>query len=182
MKNFSLEHRRSERLLLERLRREDLPDWCQMQQDARVMASLGGLRSDEESAAMLEQALGHWECHGFGWWTLRDPESRDFVGRGGLRRVRVEGREELEIGYALLPAYWGMGLATELATTSAGVAFEMLGSRDLVSFTLPTNLASRRVMEKAGLHYERDIVYANLPHVLYRLTAAAWRAAPLRRE
>jgi RimJ/RimL family protein N-acetyltransferase len=38
-----------------------------------------------------------------------------------------------------------------------------------VSFTLPHNAASRRVMEKAGLTYERDITHAGLPHVLYRL-------------
>ncbi len=43
-----------------------------------------------------------------------------------------------------------------------------LGIRDLVAFTLPTNLGSRGVMEKAGFRYERDITWANLPHVLYR--------------
>ena len=40
--------------------------------------------------------------------------------------------------------------------------------RDIVCFTLPTNRASQRVMEKVGFVYERDITHANLPHVLYR--------------
>jgi RimJ/RimL family protein N-acetyltransferase len=49
------------------------------------------------------------------------------------------------------------------------VAFENLGMSDLVAFTLPINQASRRVMEKIGFSFERDIVHAGLPHVLYRI-------------
>jgi RimJ/RimL family protein N-acetyltransferase len=51
------------------------------------------------------------------------------------------------------------------------VAFEDLGLIDVVCFTLPANRASRRVMEKAGFEYERDVVHAGSPHVLYRITA-----------
>jgi RimJ/RimL family protein N-acetyltransferase len=46
---------------------------------------------------------------------------------------------------------------------------------DLVCFTLTTNHASQRVMEKVGFRYERDVLHAGLPHVLYRLSASAWR-------
>jgi RimJ/RimL family protein N-acetyltransferase len=48
---------------------------------------------------------------------------------------------------------------------------ELLGLDDIVAFTLPTNDASRRVMEKLGFSYERDIEHAGMPHVLYRLHA-----------
>ena len=50
------------------------------------------------------------------------------------------------------------------------MAFDVLGLPDLVTYTLPGNLASRRVMEKLGFTYEREVVHADLPHVLYRLT------------
>jgi len=93
-----------------------------------------------------------------------------------LRRVTVGGRREVEVGYGLRPEFWGRGLATELAVESVRVGFEELQLPSLVSFTLSTNVASRRVMEKAGFVFESDIVYANLPHVLYRLTASEWRA------
>jgi len=55
------------------------------------------------------------------------------------------------------------------------VAFERLGMEELVCFTLTINRASQRVMEKAGFEYERDVVHAGQPHVLYRLTASGWR-------
>jgi RimJ/RimL family protein N-acetyltransferase len=157
------------------MREPDLPDLCRMHRDKRVMATLAGVRSDEETAEFLRAQLAHWERYGFGWWTLREASSGTFVGRGGLRRVTVEGREEVEVGYALMLEYWERGLATELAGESARVAFEILDLPDIVSFTLPTNRASRRVMEKIGLRYERDVVHADLPHVLYRLSASTWR-------
>ena len=59
-------------------------------------------------------------------------------------------------------------LRTELAHACVEVGFEQLGLLEIVAFTLPDNIASRRVMEKAGFRYERDIVHAGLPHVLYR--------------
>ena len=75
---------------------------------------------------------------------------------------------EVEAGWAIVPKRWGEGLATELARASVSTAFEQLGLGEVVAFTLPDNAASRRVMEKVGLTYERDIEHAGLPHVLYR--------------
>jgi RimJ/RimL family protein N-acetyltransferase len=172
----ALEELHTPRLLLVRMGAADLEDFCRMHRDPRVMATLGGIRSDDVTVAVFQRLVAHWEQHGFGWWTIRDLATGRFAGRGGLRHVIVGGREEVEIGYGLLPDFWGRGLATELATASAQSGFVTLGRQELVGFTLPTNLASRRVLEKAGFRYERDIVYAELPHVLYRLTATAWQA------
>ncbi len=46
---------------------------------------------------------------------------------------------------------------------------------EVVSYTLPHNAASRRVMEKLGFSYEREIVHADLPHVLYRIQSPSSR-------
>ena len=94
------------------------------------------------------------------------------MGRAGLRNTRIGGNEEIELAYALAADYWNRGLATEMAREILKIAFERLGLTDIVSFTLPTNLASRRVMEKVGFEYERDVLRAGAPHVLYRITAA----------
>jgi RimJ/RimL family protein N-acetyltransferase len=166
---MTLDQLRTPRLLLSRPRPADLPDLVRMYADPAVMATLGGLRSAEESRVYLDRMMAHWQEHGFGWWVARDPASGRFLGRGGLRHVQVEAQDEVEVGYGFVAEAWGKGLATELALESVRVGLEVLGLRGLVSFTLPTNLASRRVMEKAGFVYERDFVHADLPHVLYRL-------------
>ncbi len=169
---------RTPRLLLSRIGSEDFPDLCRMHRDRQVMATLGGVRSDEVSADILQQLMAHWEAHGFGYWMARDPESGDFMGRGGLRRVVVGGGDEVEVGYALMPQYWGRGIATELARACARVGFEQLGREDLVAFTLPTNYASRGVMQRVGFLYERDVIWAGMPHVLYRLPIEMWHGEP----
>jgi ribosomal-protein-alanine N-acetyltransferase len=162
------------RLLLSRPADADLPDLTAMHTDPRVMATLGGLRSPEELDALHRRLLGSWERDGFGVWVARHRPDGRFVGRGGLRRVQVGGRDEVEVAYARVPGFWGRGLATELAREGVRVGFEVLRLAELVCFTLPTNAASRRVMEKAGFCYERDIEHAGLPHVLHRLRREDW--------
>ena len=159
---------RTARLVLRRPQSTDWDDFARMHQNPKVMATLGGLWTEDKLRAWFEKVLAHWEKHQFGWWMARDLESGVFLGRGGLATMTVDGRNEVEVGYGFLPEFWGRGLATELARESVRVGFGALRLPELVSFTLVSNLASRRVMEKVGFRYERDFVYFDLPHVLYR--------------
>jgi RimJ/RimL family protein N-acetyltransferase len=77
-----------------------------------------------------------------GWFGLRPPES------AGLDR-QVSGTAE--VGYRLFPAAWGRGYATEGARALVGQAFTELGMERVVATTMTVNVASRRVLEKAGL-------------------------------
>jgi [ribosomal protein S5]-alanine N-acetyltransferase len=165
---------RTDRLIAERLRLEDLDELRRMHHDPRVMATLGGLRSDAQTQQFLRENLRHWDRHGYGLWMFRANADGRFVGRGGLRHVHVGGNDEVELAYALMAAFWGIGLATEMAEAIVTVAFEHLGMENIVAFTLATNQASRRVMEKVGCRFERHIVHAGLPHVLYRITRQAY--------
>ena len=133
------------------------------------MATLGGVRSDEETRQMLAAYLEHWQRHGFGLWMFFSKHDGKFVGRGGVRHIEIDSRDEVEVAYALMPKFWNQGLATEIAAASVRIAFQQLDLAELVCFTLPTNTASRRVMEKCGFQFERGFIWKSLPHVLYRL-------------
>lgn len=162
----------TERLALSRLRADELPDYLSFYRNEQTAATLGGTRSANWVQEWLDRQLEHWNQHGYGLWTMRDRASGAFIGRGGLRLAVVEGTPEVEVGYGLLPQWWGQGLAAEMSREALQLGFDGLGLKSIVSFTLPTNLRSRRVMEKLGLRFERDIVWANLPHVLYRIDRA----------
>ena len=118
--------------------------------------------------ASLIDKREHWERHGFGLWLLRDRDSGLMVGRGGLQYTDAIGGFAVEAAWTVVPERWGQGLATELAIASVSVAFDVLELRDLIAITLPDNHASRRVMDKAGFGYDRDIEHAGLRHLLYR--------------
>jgi RimJ/RimL family protein N-acetyltransferase len=176
MNPLSVDEVRTARLLLTRMCESDLAVFCRMYRDPVVMATLGGVRSDDVTRDYLDKHLAHWRQFGFGWWVARELATGRFVGRGGLRHWMIDGRDEIEVGYGLMSEFWGQGLATELAAASVRTAFEALGHSELVCFTMPTNTASRHVMEKVGFRYERDMIILDLPHVLYRLTKLEWLA------
>jgi [ribosomal protein S5]-alanine N-acetyltransferase len=138
---------------------------------ARTLMPTGQPPSEAEVVDALRAKIDHWDRHGFGLWLLRDRATGEMVGRGGLQHTFVGGAGEIEVGWAIVPERWGQGLATELALTSVEVAFNDLKLREIVAFTLPDNVASRRVMEKAGFAYDRQVTHLGLPHVLYRRSA-----------
>jgi ribosomal-protein-alanine N-acetyltransferase len=143
-------------------------DLRRMDEDAGFMALLGGVRDTAGTITYLDMNLKHWADHGFGMWMLRDPATSAVIGRAILRHLDVEGVDEVEVGYGFLPEYWGRGLATEIARACIRIGFDQLGLPSLVAITTPANLASQRVMTKAGLACERDIVHAGAPHLLFR--------------
>ena len=116
---------RTNRLIADRLRQEHLGELCHMHRDRKVMATLGGLRCDDQTRRFLQNNLDHWDRHGYGLWVFRDKVDGRFVGRGGLRNVEVGGNGEVELAYALIAEFWGKGLATEMAEASlmVGVKF-----------------------------------------------------------
>jgi ribosomal-protein-alanine N-acetyltransferase len=168
----SLDAIQTPRLVLQRMRAEDLDELVRMHTDAQVMATLGGVRSPAETVEWLGRHLEHWRQHGFGLWMVRERQTGRFAGRGGLHHVTIDDHDEVEVGYSFLAEFWGCGLATELARESVRVAFAVLHLPELVCFTMPTNRASQRVMQKAGFRYQRDGTYKDLPHVFYRLRAS----------
>jgi ribosomal-protein-alanine N-acetyltransferase len=72
--------------------------------------------------AKLAGDIEHWERYSFGPWLLRDRAGGEMVGRGGLKHTTVTGVDEVEIGWAIHPARWGEGLATEVARKSIQTA------------------------------------------------------------
>ncbi len=139
--------------------------------DERDGAEGSGPRSPAQAKQMLARFMVHWRTNGFGWWFLRERDSGEYVGEVGLQRTVIDADEVVEVGWTLFPAYWTRGLATEAARAASEHGFGPLGLDEIYSFTMPENIASRRVMEKLGMTYDRDIQRAGLPHVLYRLRA-----------
>ena len=168
----------TQRLVGERVQLTDYDDLCAMHSDPVTMATLGGVRSDATTLEFLRQKMDHWETYGHGLWIFRDKPHHQFVGRGLLEHIVVGGNDEVEVGYSLVSAQWRQGLATEMAKAIVSIAFHCLDVTSIVSFTYPDNFASRRVMEKAGFVYEREIQHVGRPHVLYRITRRQFSGKP----
>ena len=138
---------------------------------AETMWSPHETRTRGDVRAGLQRKMAHWEQHGFGQWLFRDRATQAMVGRGGPQHTLASGRDEIELGWVIVPERWGEGLATELSRASLEVVFGPLALKGVIAYTQPGNVASRRVMEKTGFSYEREITYEAQRFVLYRRCA-----------
>jgi RimJ/RimL family protein N-acetyltransferase len=170
----------TERLLLRRWREEDREPFYRMNSDPRVMEFMPACLTRAESDMLFERVNEHFRKHDFGLCAAELREGRTFIGYVGLAVPTFEASFTpcVEIGWRLSADNWGRGLATEGARAMAGHAFEELGLEEIVSFTVPENMRSRRVMERIGMTHDAsdDFDHPNLPeghplrrHVLYRL-------------
>ena len=155
----------------------DADDLYRLYSDPEVMRYLGQgtVRTREQTAEALAKMLGEWARDGFGMWALLDRRDGRFLGRCGLRPLA--GTPEVELGYTLFKDVWGKGLATEAAQASVGFGFERLRLPRLVAIAHPPNLASRRVMEKVGMRFERQAPYQGIDCVWYAVGRADYLAA-----
>jgi RimJ/RimL family protein N-acetyltransferase len=161
----------TERLVGERPRAENADELCALMLHPDVLRTTWYDPDPPTRSHIVVKLAGdidHWDRYGFGPWLLRDRFNAQLVGRGGLKHTTASGVDEVEIGWSIHPDRWGEGLATELARASVRAAFDVLGLDDVIAYTANDNVASWRVMEKAGMQYDREIVAVGLPHVLYR--------------
>jgi RimJ/RimL family protein N-acetyltransferase len=155
------------RLRLEPIGPAHVDDIAAMVADPRVGATMAGVRDRAYAEELTRRQVDRWDAHGFGLWAAYSRADGGFVGRGGIQWIVLEGKDVVEAGWCLPPHRWGQGYATELGRAGLDLGFQTLGIDKIVAFTQPFNQASRRVMERLGMTYERDCVHADLPHVVY---------------
>ena len=161
----------TERLLCRPTEPEDLSGYESVLLDPEVEVRLrpaSAPRMDERGVReRLEADLAHWEKHGFGPWTLVERDSGLPIGRGGLQWTATEGREVVELPWAIASQHWNRGLATEAAEAALAWA-RRLELLEAVALVTPDNESSRRVAEKIGMRVEGQTVHGGLPHLIYR--------------
>lgn len=177
----------TERLVLRRWRSEDREPFARLNADPRVMEFFPAPMTREESDRQIERFERHFEEHGFGIWAVERRDEPGCIGCLGLLWVTFEAAfaPAVEIGWKLVAEQWGRGLASEGAREALRYGFETLGREEILSFTVPANWRSRRVMEKRGFHRDpgEDFDHPRVPeghpfrrHVLYRLRREEWAA------
>ena len=166
------------RLLGQAITPSHFPESHRLHSDPKVTKTLsadGKPLSEEATNGSIRRAVDHWQQHGFGFWVFHRKSDGIFIGRGGLKTYQIDGKDVIELAYAVMSDYWNRGFATEMAQVSLEIGFGHLGFPEICSWTLPVNLASQRVMEKVGFRYERDFDFAGLGHRFYRLAAGEWK-------
>ena len=181
---------RTERLLLRPWRPSDRQPFSAMNADPEVMRHFQGTRTRAESDEFVDRIEVHWAATGWGLFALEvvgdgQRPAAPFIGFTGLWPADYVAPGMVEVGWRLAHPYWGHGYAPR---ASLQFGFEQVGLEEIVSFTVPQNANSQRVMEKIGLRRDPsgDFDHPNVnrdeypeleAHVFYRLPRDEWLAA-----
>lgn len=141
----------SERLLCRRWVPEDFEPLLAVYSDPEAMRWVGDGRplGRGECEEWFRVTGANYARRGYGMFALVERETGSAVGFAGL--VHPGGQAEPEIKYAFLRTHWGMGLATETVQQLLAYGATAHGLRRIIATVAPGNLASRRVLAKAGM-------------------------------
>ena len=145
----------TERLALRRLSDGDAEFIVALLNEPSFIQNVGDKGVRDASAACAYIANGpvaSYERNGFGLWAVTLRDSAAPIGICGL--LKRDSLDDVDIGFAFLPAHWSRGYAVESAMAVKKYARDVLGLARLVAITVSDNHGSIRVLEKIGLRFE----------------------------
>ncbi len=145
-------------------------DWlASMRADEEVSKYLGTPTQStrEKVGERLRFYLSCYEKHGFGMCGVTQKPNDKLIGWSGLQPLEDTG--EIEVGYAFDKPFWRQGFATEVAAAWLRFGFEQAGLKRIVAVAVPENTASRHVMEKLGMKFEKRAQHYQTECVFYAI-------------
>jgi RimJ/RimL family protein N-acetyltransferase len=141
------------------------PSWLQFIGDRNV-------KTLEDAKNYLSNGpIKSYHENGFGLSMVELKANNTPIGMCGL--IKRETLEHVDIGFALLPEYTGMGYAYEIASATMGYAKNNLGLQDIVAITSEDNEHSIRLLNKIGLGFERMVKFSEDEETLMLFTRSA---------
>jgi RimJ/RimL family protein N-acetyltransferase len=147
----------TERLILRRLSIEDAEFMLGLLNEPSWLRFIGdrGVRTVEDARSyILKGPVDMYDRLGFGLYLTQLKEGAP-IGICGL--VKRDFLEDVDIGFALLPAFWSQGYAYEAAAAVMEYGKSVLGLKRIVAITARDNHSSIKLLEKLGLKFEKMI-------------------------
>jgi RimJ/RimL family protein N-acetyltransferase len=174
----------TDRLVLRGWGDNDLAPFAAMCRDRHVMAFIGPLQSRSETSAAIDRQRAFLTQTGHCFWAVERRSDGALIGFCGLKPgaqgTPIAG--EIEIGWRLAHAAWGMGYAREAAEASLDWGWRNLSVHSIAAITVPANQRSWRLMERIGMKraQDEDFDHPAVPpgsdlrrHMVYRATRPA---------
>lgn len=164
------------RLLLRQFTCNDLNDIYRIWTDSDVRKYLWDdeVISKEKAETTLNYCIDFFQENGFGIWAIIHKQQDELIGFCGFRFL--DDTPEIELLYGISSQYWGRGLTQEAVKAVIKHGFEEHHFDRIVGLANIENIASWRVMEKAGMNYEKRTLYNNQDVVFYSLSRSVWQA------
>ncbi|MGF1560085.1 MAG: GNAT family N-acetyltransferase [Flavobacteriaceae bacterium] len=169
--DFLLDGQQTERLFFRKLKPSDFDVWLPFHKDPRTSEFWGGLPADPEKACLADfnRTFFRYDNKLGGKCALLLKETNELIGLCGLLVQKIDGRQELEIAYSLLPQFWKKGFAIEAAQQCRLVAKTNQLSASLIAIIHIENTPSQQVALKVGMQIDKTTTYNDNPVHIFRL-------------
>jgi RimJ/RimL family protein N-acetyltransferase len=148
----------TDRLILRWMSTEDAPFILELVNEPSWLRFIGdrGLRTLDDARDYIRKGpVDMYARHGFGLYVTERKADGVPIGICGL--LKRESLEDVDIGFANLPRFWGKGYAYESASAVLSYGRSVLGLNRIVAVTSPGNEPSVRLLEKLGFRFERMV-------------------------
>lgn len=158
----------TKRLLLRDILPDDDKGLFELDSNPEVHRYLGNqpIQKIEQAQEAIDRIRQQYIDNGIGRWAVIEQSSGEFIGWSGLKWVTESENKNkphayYDVGYRLIPKFWGKGYATESAKAALTFGFEQLQVTTIIGTCNENNKASRKVLEKCGLVFEEKFLYKN---------------------
>ena len=157
---------KTDRLRVRTINNQDHERFFLLQGDPVVMRFIRPIKTREESDMALNEMLASGEPEEGGRWMVEEKDSNRFVGTLAIIPVPYD-TTKIQLGYALVPGCWGKGYATELAIAGLDYFWKHSDRNEIYAITEVPNIASQKVLLKAGFHLLLKREHEGKPIIVY---------------
>lgn len=175
-KNFLIAGHESERLHYRRATPSDYDQWLPFFKDPKTSEHCHIEINDPSINCQnwYDTQFYRYDNNLGGLCAMIDKKNDQLIGHCGLMLQNIDHRDFLEIGYHILPKFWGQGFASEAVIFCRDYAFKRHCASELISIISMTNIASKKVAYKNGMIVDKTTTYANNRVNIYKITRDKW--------
>ena len=158
----------TERLILRPIEKSDVHGLFELDSNPDVLKFIGTptAKTIEDSFKVIETLQAQYKELGIGRWGIIEKETNTFIGWAGLKLYTTPLNNHVnfyELGYRLIPRYWGKGYGTESAKAWLKIAFDKFNASEVIAMTDIQHSASINILKKIGFQYIETFIYPEEP-------------------
>ena len=169
----------TERLILREFIPSDDVGMFELDSNPEVHKYLGNnpIQSIEQAREVIKGVQQQYIENGIGRWAAIEKDTGNFIGWSGLKFIREYENNQInfyDVGYRLIPKYWGKGYATESAKAAIKYGFTEMNLGEIIGTANVENKASRNALEKCGLKFVEKFMWKDIHCDWLKITKEEW--------